>query len=131
MVEDERATGGCLCGQVRFEAAGRPLDTGYCHCRMCQRSSGAPAQPWASFVAAALRWSGVEPTAYASSPGARRLFCGACGSQLGFDDSSEVSLNTGCFDRPERFPPKRHIWCESRLPWFDTTDDLPRFQRDG
>jgi hypothetical protein len=24
-----------------------------------------------------------------------------------------------------------HIWRESRIPWFETNDDLPRHDRDG
>ena len=35
--------GGCACGRVRYELRSQPFDTGYCHCRICQRISGAPA----------------------------------------------------------------------------------------
>jgi hypothetical protein len=24
-----------------------------------------------------------------------------------------------------------HIWRASRIPWFETTDDLPRYDQDG
>jgi len=24
-----------------------------------------------------------------------------------------------------------HIWRESRIPWFEVKDDLPRYDRDG
>jgi hypothetical protein len=33
--------GGCLCGKVRFRVAAEAIETGYCHCRMCQRNTGA------------------------------------------------------------------------------------------
>src|ERR1700724_2265394 len=33
-------TGECLCGTVRYEAAGNPLFAVLCHCRDCQRASG-------------------------------------------------------------------------------------------
>ena len=39
----EDVTGGCLCGAVRFAARVYLKDAYYCHCRMCQKSSGAPA----------------------------------------------------------------------------------------
>lgn len=44
--------GGCLCGKLRFRVTAAPLDAGYCHCRMCQRNSGAPVVAWVTFPAA-------------------------------------------------------------------------------
>ena len=35
--------GGCFCGAIRYKVEGPPLDAGYCHCRMCQRTTAAPA----------------------------------------------------------------------------------------
>jgi len=40
-------TGGCMCSKVRFELQSDPFDCGWCHCRTCQLSSGAPAQAFA------------------------------------------------------------------------------------
>jgi hypothetical protein len=37
----------------------------------------------------------------------------------------EISVNTASFDTPEAFPPRKHIFVESRLPWFHTADELP------
>ena len=33
-------SGGCLCGAVRYESAGKPLFSLLCHCRDCQHQSG-------------------------------------------------------------------------------------------
>ena len=35
-------TGGCLCGAVRYLSTKAPVDVSFCHCRMCQKSSGNP-----------------------------------------------------------------------------------------
>ena len=35
-------TGGCLCGTVRYALKSEPFDCGWCHCRSCQLTSGAP-----------------------------------------------------------------------------------------
>lgn len=121
--------GGCLCGEVRFEAEGRPGAVGYCHCRMCQRSSGAPAQVWAEFPAHRTRFTEGEPAIFASSAEGRRIFCPTCGSQLAFADADGVSINVCCLDAPEALPPEIHIWTESQLGWFQTTDQLPRWPR--
>lgn len=126
----ETHPGGCLCGAVRFEARGEPFETSYCHCRMCQRSSGAPAQVGASFPPDAVTWS-TPPAAYRSSAAAERLFCPACGSQMAFQSAEMVSINVPCLDDPDAIRPRRHIWRESRIGWFEVADDLPRLRRDG
>lgn len=47
--------GGCLCGRVRFRVTAEALDSGYCHCRMCQRNSGAPTVAWAQLSSARVK----------------------------------------------------------------------------
>jgi hypothetical protein len=37
----DRFTGGCLCGNVRIVAAGRPYRVGLCHCLDCRKHHGA------------------------------------------------------------------------------------------
>jgi hypothetical protein len=122
--------GGCLCGKVRFRVSAPALDTGYCHCRMCQRNSGAPVVAWATFPTASFAWTAGQPAAYASSPRATRSFCAACGSYLVFVSTefpAEVSVNTASFDTPDAFPPRKHIFTGTRVSWFHTDDDLPSY----
>ena len=125
--------GGCLCGSLRYCARGEPVDVGYCHCRMCQRSSGAPALAWASFPADAFGYTEGTPANYRSSSKARREFCQKCGTQIAFreDGGATVDLNVGSLDRPAALAPQYHIWTESRIPWFDTADALPRYPDAG
>jgi hypothetical protein len=40
-------TGGCQCGAIRFALSASPRRVSICHCRMCQKASGAP---FASFA---------------------------------------------------------------------------------
>ena len=37
----DRFTGGCLCGNVRIVASGRPYRVGLCHCLDCRKHHGA------------------------------------------------------------------------------------------
>ena len=119
--------GGCLCGKVRFRVAAAAIDTGYCHCRMCQRNTGAPVVAWTTFPAASFSWMAGSPATYVSSRNVQRQFCAECGSYMVFrnQDSKEVSVNTASLDDPASFPPRMHIFTESRIPWFRTQDDLP------
>ena len=104
----------------------RASGVSYCHCRMCQKATGAPFSVMANFARAAVRWDG-EPARRRSSPLAVRGFCGDCGTPLSFqyDDSDHTSLAVGAFDRPERLRPTQHGGVESRLPWVSIDPELP------
>jgi hypothetical protein len=122
--------GGCLCGKVRFRVSAPALDTGYCHCRMCQRNTGAPVVAWATFPAASFSWISGQPGTYASSTEAKRSFCATCGSYLVFEGAAfpgEISVNTATLDAPESFPPRKHIFAGTRIPWLHVADDLPTY----
>ena len=123
--------GSCLCGALRFQATEDPVDTGYCHCRMCQRLSGAAALPWASFRTQDFSYTEGEPRVYRSSQHGQRRIRAACGSQIAFRSLREdtVEINVGTLLYPDAVVPLYHIWCESRISWFDTDDDLPRYPR--
>ncbi len=125
--------GGCLCGALRYAARGEPVDVAYCHCRICQRSSGAPALAWASFAEDAFAYTKGSPASYRSSAGAVREFCPKCGTQIAFreDGAGTVDFNVASLDQPAALSPQYHIWTGSRIPWFDTADALPRYPDAG
>jgi hypothetical protein len=126
--------GGCLCGRVRFRVTAEPLDAGYCHCRMCQKNSGAPVVAWATFRIESFTWIAGQPGTYLSSAHGKRSFCAACGSYLVFVSAkspAEVSVNAASFDAPEAFPPTKHIYAQSRIAWFHMGDDLPQHAASG
>jgi hypothetical protein len=134
MDEGIRFEGGCLCGRVRYRSERRPLDSGYCHCRICQRSTGAPVLAWAAFPVEAFVYIGTTPSIYRSSARGQREFCAECGTQIAFrefSDGGTVDVNFVTLDDPERLEPQYHIWTRSRLRWFDTADQLPRYDGEG
>ncbi len=98
----EIVTGGCMCGAVRYEAIGEPLDVGYCHCHSCRRHTGAPVVTFVMFEADQVRFTGRERSIYNSSPGVGRAFV-----------------------------PDRHWFHEERIAWFDVADGLPRYRGVG
>jgi hypothetical protein len=122
--------GGCLCGQVRYRVVGAPKTPGYCHCRMCQRATGAPVGAWVKFPTSSVRFTG-EMKAYESSPGTHRCFCPNCGSPLAtlHADSELMAVAIPTLDEPERVPPKTHDWCSSQLPWLWIEDGLEHRER--
>ena len=79
-------TGGCLCGNVRYEiAAEAPLSARQCWCRVCQYFSGGGGTVNAVFNKDAIRVTGETRvfTSIADSGAVmRRSFCPTCGTPL-------------------------------------------------
>jgi hypothetical protein len=66
---------------------------------------------------------------YESSPGEHKGFCSNCGSSLytRFDAHPEVlGFPLGTLDTDPGVRPQRHIFVQSKAPWFEITDDLPQ-----
>jgi hypothetical protein len=69
---------------------------------------------------------------FKSSSFGHREFCGDCGTPftMKVDHQPEtVDFSVATLDDPDGVKPGFHIFYESRIAWFDTTDDLPRHAR--
>ena len=129
--EKPLATGGCLCGEIRYQVSAKAMGSMLCHCRMCQRYSGAPMLEGTTFPADAFKVTKGALKVYQSSDIARRSFCGTCGSPILYQGcigywTEWVVVTAGSFDTPEKFPPTYHLGVESQLPWVKLVDDLPK-----
>ena len=130
-----KITGGCLCGAVRYEFDQPELGTMYCHCRMCQRFTGAPVIAGTTFLTESMRYTRGEPKYYRSSKIAERGFCGDCGSGLVYRGligkwNSWILVFTASLDKPEHCVPTYHLGVESAMPWHEVLDGLPRTRCD-
>jgi hypothetical protein len=124
-------SGGCACGRVRYTARVEDDEAYLCHCRMCQRATGGVSVAFRNIKKADVAWE-REPDWYASSPIARRPFCSACGTSLGFEypDSDNMDLTIGSFDDPSRFTPRHHFGAESMHRAWLNTEGLPEYRTD-
>lgn len=127
----KNATGGCMCGAIRYAAEGAPLSTLYCHCTSCRKHTGAPAVMLVGYKLEQVSYTKGEPKIYESSPGVGRAFCDQCGTPLTWEgDGGElgplVEFLISTLDNPEDFAPQCHIHHGERIPWFETSDHLPR-----
>ena len=127
-------SGGCMCGQVRYELKSRPTDCGWCHCRTCQLFGGAPALAFASAPAGDFNWTAGASIVrrIATSSFGHRWFCGHCGSPLLVEVAHQpetVDFPVVTLDDPTIAPPEFHIFWSSRVAWFDPGDDLPRHDK--
>ncbi len=120
--------GGCLCGAVRYEAVGTPLNQRICHCRMCQKAIGAAFNARVLMRIEDVAISGPIG-AFHSSEALERGFCERCGSTL-FSrrvSGGRIGLTVGSLDDPSLFEPDMHFWVPSRQPWIEIADGLPQY----
>ena len=96
-------TGGCNCGAVRYEVSAPLVRASYCHCKRCQRRSGAAASAQAHPAPGTFRIvSGQEALrAWKPSDGGEKWFCGECGSAIYGSNPSHpesIGIRMGSFD---------------------------------
>ena len=127
-------TGGCMCGAIRYRLKSDPFDCGWCHCRTCQLSSGAPAMVFASVPEGDFEWTkGVDKVRrVTSSSFGHRVFCSECGTPLFMrlnHQPETIDFSVAALDDTDVIAPAFHIFWGSRIGWFDPGDDLPRHDK--
>jgi hypothetical protein len=123
--------GGCMCGEVRFEAREDPLRVTVCHCLWCQRRTGSAFGVEVVFAAESIAVLGnsiVKHRHYSDESG-RWLeveFCGNCGTNLGFTLEAVPGIRTlpaGAFDDPSWITSDRYkfrqVYMRSRRDWSE------------
>lgn len=120
----DRFTGGCLCGKVRFTAAGRPYRVGLCHCMDCRKHHGALFHASAIFPEGSVTIDG-ETHNYQG-----RHFCPSCGSSVFSRSGDEIEINLGSLDAPDRLTPSYELWTLRRESWLPPFPLKHRYERD-
>ncbi|MGL4490658.1 MAG: GFA family protein [Rhizobiaceae bacterium] len=122
--------GGCLCGNITFEATGTPGKPHTCSCKMCQRHTGSLTASWVEFPKEDLAWTGPggAPATFRSSDNSSRAFCPKCGSSIGaIDDAPVVALLIGAFDKTasKELMPTYHSYRGGRPKWWHVDANVP------
>jgi hypothetical protein len=135
MTSDESMQGGCTCGGVRYRMTGAPMIVHCCHCRWCQRESGA------SFALNAMIESDrveliegdveIVHTPSNSGKGQKIARCPQCRIALwshyaGLGDAASF-VRVGTLDEPDRLPPHVHVFTASKQPWVVLPAGIPAF----
>ena len=128
-------TGGCLCGAIRYECFGEALFSLQCHCRDCQRQSGAPHVAAVRMSAAQFRITSGIPRRYVGTSDAgnkiTRVFCRECGTPLYVQVSTRpdiVGIRVCTFDDATWFRPEANIFAGSAQPWDHMDPSVPKFE---
>ncbi len=127
--------GGCACGAIRYKLTAKPLIVHACHCRDCQRLTGAAfaINLWIErkFVEA----SGAAPKSFKLAGGSGKahevFFCGECGTYVWSRYQvapGELFVRAGTLDRPQAVKPDVHIFTRSKLPWLKIPEGTAAFK---
>ena len=124
--------GSCLCGAVSFELTREPVWAHNCHCQRCRKIRGGAFASNLFVPLDALRYTrGEDLLVSYKLPEAERfthVFCKVCGSSLPFlnKDRGTAVVPMGSLDDDPAYPPRAHIFVDSKAPWFTITDSLPQ-----
>jgi hypothetical protein len=128
-----RVQGSCCCGAVAFELAGPLTEMRHCHCSRCRKARAAAHATNVIAKQSALRWLRGEELALSYEvPDARfftNCFCRRCGSKLPrVDTERQIAIvPAGSLDHDPGARPQMRIFVDSKAPWHEIGDSLPRF----
>jgi hypothetical protein len=118
-----KRTGGCNCGQVRFEVSGEPVRVGLCHCLVCRKETGSLGNFFAVWPSDQVSVTGETGSWRQTTD--NRHFCVTCGSSVFglIDGVNEVEIRVGSFDdAPMDFTLAYELWTPRRERWLDPVD---------
>ena len=121
-------SGRCFCGAVTWQARGPMLWAALCHCEDCRRAASSDYVSWFGVRRETMVWNGPRKT-YQSSEIVTRSFCECCGAPMSYetqDFPDETHLYAVTLETPSLHRPTAHIFWSERLPWVQSSDDLPK-----
>ena len=125
--------GGCSCRAVRYRMEARPLFVHCCHCRWCQRETGASFALNAMIEADRVTLLAGAPelvdTPSESGRGQKIARCPKCRvavwSHYAGAGPSVCFVRVGTLDQPDHLPPDIHIFTASKQPWVVLPPGVP------
>lgn len=123
-------SGGCYCGEIRYEVSGGVNATVNCHCRNCRRANGGAFTTIAPLETVNFRVTAGEESLreFKTGTGAR-FFCGNCGGRMFTRPDllpNLTNLLVSTLDEEPTDPPVVHMNVESKAPWYEILDDCPQ-----
>ena len=128
-------TGGCYCGEVRYEVDGPQEAAFQCHCRECQYLTGGNANIVVVFAESDFRYTKGLASSFARSDlenPVTRHFCGACGTGIGSRSPSRPNsmiVKVGTLDDPGEYQAQAAIFTCDQQPYHHIPGDIPSFDK--
>ena len=129
-------TGGCQCGNIRYEIGSTPKIVVACHCTDCQRQSGSAFGMTLVVDEADFRLTEGELKTIASKSAAGRAkigaFCPECGTRIYHKNEwrkGSVSVKPGTLDDTRWLTPTMHLWTSSKQTWVIIPQGVQAYEK--
>ncbi len=127
--------GKCGCGAVTYQMTSQPMFVHCCHCRECQRQTGAAYVLNAIIEADRVTCKGPITENELSTPSGRgQIFsrCSDCGVAVFSSYMIRLGklryVRVGTLDNPDQCPPDAQIFTSSKQAWVRLSEEIPIFE---
>ena len=136
MNENTIETGGCLCGNIRYEFKRKDVvSAGHCHCKDCQRITGSGKATIVFIRTNNLKinedYKVFSVTGY-DGTNVHRGFCPNCGSPIISFVTEQPNLRfikAGSLDNSDWLKIESSFWSVSSCKWDPVNESLPSYPR--
>lgn len=128
-------TGGCQCGQIRYEIKAEPLTLYVCHCKECQKQSASafgmsmavPREAVIILQGQPKQWQRVSESGREVSC----WFCGDCGTRLFHNPTRNpkiTNIKPGTLDDTSWLKPVGNLWTRSSQKWVNLNEQMLNYE---
>jgi hypothetical protein len=131
-------SGGCQCGEIRYEVTGEAIGLYICHCLECQKQSASAFGITYEVTQTEFKVIKGIPKYWVRDTDSglklRCAFCPTCGSRVWHDygpSSKTISIKGGSLDEPVDVTNAVHVWVKRKLPGIVIPDGVKQISDDG
>ena len=128
-------TGGCQCGQIRYEIHAKPLTLYACHCQECQKQSSSafgmsmpvPRDALIILKGKPKQWDRISDRGRKVSC----FFCENCGTRLFHQPARNpniTNIKPGTLDDTSELKPVGNIWTRSAQKWVVLSETMLNYE---
>ncbi len=127
-------SGGCQCGQVRYDLTGEPLHLIACHCSECQNQSGSAFGMSMIVKTDDLKITGVTKSYTRTADSGNKntgVFCPDCGVRIHNTPhyiDGVLTLKPGTLDDTSWLRPTAMLWTKSAQGWIPVPDGVKNIE---
>ena len=137
MNENTIETGGCLCGNIRYEFKRKDVvSAGHCHCKDCQRITGSGKATIVFIRTNDLKINNEDYKVFSvigdDGTNVNRGFCPNCGSPIISFVTEQPQLRfikAGSLDNSDWLKIESSFWSVSACKWDPINDSLPSYPK--